>query len=201
MRKVLVVLCLLFTFAPAVLADTPLPRCEPNQTTAPIGTDYQVRCNSIGCAQVWFCDIDHRWARQGYAGHWGEMTSQVMLRIRQLFSTGTRAQKQAAWEAAFPPGSKVLEDPTSSDFDLLPLYQSVPLPSLDPPDGRVTQANEVYKQRQDVGSFTWVLIGAVELGVPCSNVKIGPYYSIDRSRVTMASAYDVKPLSVFAKCD
>jgi hypothetical protein len=194
---------LLFTFAEigSAFADTPLPRCEPNQTTAPVGTDWQVKCNTLGCAQVWFCNVDHQWYRSGYAGHWSEITSQTMLKIRQLFSTGTRAQKQAAWEAAFPPGSKVLEDPTSPDFDLLPLYRSVPAPSIDPPDGRVTQSNIVYKQRQDVGSYTWVPIGAVPLGVPCTNVKVGPYYAIDRTRITMASAYDVKPLSVYAKCD
>lgn len=185
----------------SAFADTPLPRCEPNQTTAPVGTDWQIRCNTVGCAHVWFCNVDHQWYRNGYAGHWSEMTSQVMLKIRQLFSTGTTAQKKAAWEAAFPTGSKVLEDPTSPDKDLLPLYQSIATPLIDPPDGRVTQSNEVYKQRQELGTFTWVKIGAVALGVPCTNVRVGPYFSIDRTRITLLSAYDTMPLSVYAKCD
>jgi hypothetical protein len=198
-----IVLILLFTFAQIgyVFADTPLPKCEPKQTTAPVGSDWKIKCDSVGCAQVWFCNVDHKWVRNGYAGHWGEMTSQTMLKIKQLFSTGTRAQKQAAWEAAFPPGSKILEDETSPDHDLLPVYQSVPLPEADPPDGRVTTANEVYKQRQAIGSFTWVRMGAVALGVPCTNIRVGPYFLIDRTRVAMLSAYDTMPLSVFAKCD
>jgi hypothetical protein len=194
-------LLLLAVLAQPALADTPIPKCAPNQTTAPVGTDWSVACNTLGCAQVWFCNVEHQWVRNGYAGHWGEMTSQVMARIRNLFWTGTTADKKAAWIAAFPPGSKVLEDPTSADHDLLPLYQSVSLPTADPPDGRVTTANEVYKQRQELGSYSWVKIGAVALGVPCTNVRVGPYFSIDRTRITMLSAYDTKPLSVYAKCD
>jgi hypothetical protein len=58
-----------------------------------------------------------------------------------------------------------------------------------------------YKQRQAVDGVTYVAIGSVPIGTPCTmQGQAGDYMMIPRASVKLASRFDTLPLTVWAKC-
>jgi hypothetical protein len=171
------------------------PSCYPGEASASDVVPTVIVSNQGMCA-VWWCDVNHKWARVSICGTYAEATPTAISAIRAAFAL-SKAEKDALWTQTFT--TPVV--PLSDDYLLLNRAAMEPAPTKAPPSGLVTQDIKVYKLNQTTnGAPAFSLVGTVALGVRCdASQNLNGYYRIDRTLVKFAAG-TIMPLTTWANC-